>query len=128
MNQCTGREGRWNSGHSGAGLLLARPTVPYYCPRHVPRHYGRRGRVRRGVNCGVMLNGMYEGSDVVRVIDLVKCEVRDVVYIFTKNYTDKEVLNPNFIDEVNNAFRAIRPYFNYMSDVLTTDLNGVSII
>ncbi|WP_339916606.1 DUF2461 domain-containing protein [Yeosuana marina] len=59
-----------------------------------------------------------------KAIDLIKKKQ----YIFTKKYTDKEVLDPNFIHEVNNAFRAIRPYFDYMSDVLTTDLNGVSII
>ncbi|KJD36074.1 hypothetical protein PW52_05505 [Tamlana sedimentorum] len=49
-------------------------------------------------------------------------------YIFTKKYTDKEVLSPNFLDDVNASFKAIRPFFNYMSDVLTTDLNGVSLI
>ena len=49
-------------------------------------------------------------------------------YIFTKKFTDEEVLAPNFIVDVNSAFKAIRPYFNYMSDVLTTDLNGESII
>ncbi|MEJ2113761.1 MAG: DUF2461 family protein, partial [Flavobacteriaceae bacterium] len=49
-------------------------------------------------------------------------------YIFTKKYTDKEVLESDFIKKVNDAFKVIRPYFDYMSDVLTTDLNGVSLI
>ena len=57
-------------------------------------------------------------------IDLIKKKQ----FIFTKKYTDKEVLEPDFINEVNEAFKVIRPYFNYMSDVLTTDLNGVSLI
>ena len=57
-------------------------------------------------------------------IDLIKKKQ----YIFTKKYTDAAVLDPNFLNEVNIAFKAIRPYFNYMSDVLTTDLNGVSLI
>ena len=57
-------------------------------------------------------------------IDLIKKKQ----YIFTKKFTDEEVLSPNFIENVNRYFKAIRPYFNYMSDVLTTDLNGVSII
>lgn len=57
-------------------------------------------------------------------IDLIKKKQ----YIFVKKYTDKEVLDTNFMDNVNEAFKAIRPYFNYMSDVLTTDLNGVSLI
>jgi len=57
-------------------------------------------------------------------IDLIKKKK----YIFTKKFTDEEVLSSNFIEEINSSFKAIRPYFNYMSEVLTTDLNGVSII
>lgn len=59
-----------------------------------------------------------------KAIDLIKKKQ----YIFTKKYTDKEVLASNFIDEIDVAFKAIRPFFDYMSDVLTTDLNGVSIL
>ncbi|WP_445955324.1 DUF2461 domain-containing protein [Yeosuana sp.] len=59
-----------------------------------------------------------------KAIDLIKKKQ----YIFTKKYTDTEVLKPNFIENVNASFKVIRPYFNYMSDVLTTDLNGVSLI
>ena len=59
-----------------------------------------------------------------KAIDLI----RKKQYIFTKKFTDKDVLSEDFIYEVNIAFKAIRPYFNYMSDVLTTDLNGESLI
>ena len=59
-----------------------------------------------------------------KAIDLIKKKQ----YIFTKKYTDKAVLDANFLSEVNASFKAIRPFFNYMSDVLTTDLNGVSLI
>lgn len=54
--------------------------------------------------------------------------IRKKQYIFVKKYTDKEVLSDDFIDNVNTSFKAIRPFFNYMSDVLTTNLNGESII
>ena len=57
-------------------------------------------------------------------IDLIKKKQ----FIFTKTFTDKAVLQPNFIDMVNDAYKAIRPYFDYMSEVLTTDLNGVPTI
>ncbi|MEH6537790.1 MAG: DUF2461 domain-containing protein [Psychroserpens sp.] len=57
-------------------------------------------------------------------IDLIKKKQ----FIFTKKYTDKEVTSDNFIDDVNASFKAIRPFFDYMSDVLTTNLNGESII
>ncbi len=57
-------------------------------------------------------------------IDLIKKKQ----FIFIKKFTDTEVTAPEFLKEVNAAFKAIRPYFDYMSDVLTTDLNGVSLI
>lgn len=59
-----------------------------------------------------------------KAIDLIKKKQ----YIFIKKFTDKEVIAPGFINEIDVAFKAIRPYFDYMSDVLTTDLNGVSLI
>ena len=49
-------------------------------------------------------------------------------YIFTKQFTDVEVCKDDFAQKVNDYFKTIRPFFDYMSDVLTTDLNGVSLI
>lgn len=54
--------------------------------------------------------------------------IRKKQYIFTTNFTDKEVLDKDFLERVDRSFQAIRPYFNYMTEVLTTDLNGVSVI
>jgi len=54
--------------------------------------------------------------------------LRKKQFIFTKKYTDKDVNSENFLKDVDKAFKAIRPYFDYMSDVLTTDLNGVSLL
>ncbi len=48
-------------------------------------------------------------------------------FLFIKEFTDKEMLATNFQDTVYNAFKEIRPFFDYMSEILTTDLNGVSI-
>lgn len=59
-----------------------------------------------------------------KAIDLIKKKQ----YIFTKKYTDEQILSPDFLNDVDNSFKAIRPYFDYMSEVLTTDLNGVSLI
>ncbi|PQV47746.1 uncharacterized protein (TIGR02453 family) [Jejuia pallidilutea] len=59
-----------------------------------------------------------------KAIDLIKKKQ----YIFIKKYTDTEVLADNFLQEVDNAFKTVRPFFDYMSDVLTTDLNGVSLV
>ena len=57
-------------------------------------------------------------------IDLIKKKQ----FIFTRKFTDQEITANNILDVVDDSFKAIRPYFNYMSDVLTTDLNGVSLI
>ncbi len=54
--------------------------------------------------------------------------IRKKQFIFIKKYTDKEVMNEDFLNEVNSAFKIIRPYFDYMSDVLTTNLNGESLL
>ena len=54
--------------------------------------------------------------------------IRKKQYIFTKKFTDKEVLDKGFLNVVDKSFKSIRPYFDYMSDVLTTNLNGESLI
>ena len=54
--------------------------------------------------------------------------IRKKQYIFIKKYNDKEVLSDTFMNDVNKSFKAVRPYFDYMSEVLTTNLNGESII
>jgi len=54
--------------------------------------------------------------------------IRKKQYIFTKKFNNKEVLSADFLNKIDESFKMIRPYFDYMSDVLTTDLNGVSLI
>ena len=49
-------------------------------------------------------------------------------FIFRHDFSDKDVLAPDFANEVNRLFKAIRPFLNYMSEVLTTDLNGEMIV
>jgi uncharacterized protein (TIGR02453 family) len=53
--------------------------------------------------------------------------IRKKQYLLTRKFTNKEVLSPNFKEDVIATFAAMRPFFNYMSDVLTTDLNGESL-
>ena len=49
-------------------------------------------------------------------------------FVVSKQFTDKEVQSPDFAELVLKHFKATRPFFDYMSDVLTTDVNGVSVI
>ena len=57
-------------------------------------------------------------------IDLIKLKSYFVVH----NFTDSEVFSEDFSENLTNHFLLLRPYFDYMSEVLTTDLNGESII
>lgn len=54
--------------------------------------------------------------------------IRKKQFIFVKNFTNKEVADPNFAKTVSDTFKTIRPFFDYMSDVLTTNLNGESLL
>jgi len=45
---------------------------------------------------------------------------------FDHPFPDKEVMADDFIDQINKTFKSIRPFFNHMSEVLSTDLNGES--
>ena len=54
--------------------------------------------------------------------------IRKKQFMFVRNFSDKEVLSPSFLDEVDKSYKAIRPYFDLMSDILTTNLNGEPIL
>lgn len=54
--------------------------------------------------------------------------IRKKQYLFIKKFSDKDVLAPNFQEQIIIHFKAIRPFFDYMTSVLTTDLNGVSLL
>jgi uncharacterized protein (TIGR02453 family) len=49
-------------------------------------------------------------------------------YWFERKFTDREVLSEDFLSTINNTFKSIRPFFDYMSEVLTTDSNGESLL
>lgn len=48
-------------------------------------------------------------------------------FLLIKRFTDKEVLSDTFVKQVNQTFIAMRPFLDYMSEVLTTDINGQEI-
>jgi uncharacterized protein (TIGR02453 family) len=47
-------------------------------------------------------------------------------FLLIKKFTDKEVLSKDFVNEANQTFKNMRPFFDYMSEVLTTDVNGIT--
>ena len=57
-------------------------------------------------------------------IDIIKKKQ----FIFIKKLKEDDILDNNFQRQLVNYFESIRPFFDYMSEVLTTNLNGESII
>jgi uncharacterized protein (TIGR02453 family) len=45
-------------------------------------------------------------------------------FVLRRNFTDAEMMSPDFAARINETFREMRPFFDYMSEVLTTDANG----
>lgn len=57
-------------------------------------------------------------------IDMIKKKQ----FIFVKKLKEKEILDLTFQKDLVNYYRSIRPFFDYMSEILTTNLNGESTI
>lgn len=57
-------------------------------------------------------------------IDLIRLKS----FTVNHDFTDEEVFAAGFKDNLIHKYKLLRPFFNYMSDVLTTDLNGVSLL
>ncbi|MCR9066564.1 MAG: DUF2461 domain-containing protein [Cytophagales bacterium] len=49
-------------------------------------------------------------------------------FILKKTLSDKEVFSKKLPDILSNSFQEMRPYFDVMSEYLTTDLNGLDIL
>jgi len=54
--------------------------------------------------------------------------IRKKQYVVMRKFSDDEIFSANFQKEVMATFLALRPFFDYMSEVLTTDLNGELIV
>lgn len=54
--------------------------------------------------------------------------IRHKQFYLEHSFTDEEVLDENFMLGLNNGFQRLRPFFDLMSEILTTDLNGESIL
>jgi len=57
-------------------------------------------------------------------IDMIKKKQ----FIFVKKLKEKEILDLTFQKDLVNYYKSIRPFFDYMSEILTTNLNGESTI
>ena len=49
-------------------------------------------------------------------------------FILKHTFTDRESLSANFHESMADGMKRLVPFFDVMSDILTTDLNGISLI
>ncbi|WP_343696036.1 DUF2461 domain-containing protein [Flavobacterium sp.] len=49
-------------------------------------------------------------------------------FLIIKHFTDEEVVSPLFLEQALETFKNMRPFFDYMSEVLSTDINGASVL
>lgn len=54
--------------------------------------------------------------------------LRHKQFILRHDFSDKEVLSDQFLKEASRVFKSVRPFFDHMSEILTTDLNGEVIV
>lgn len=57
-------------------------------------------------------------------IDLIRCKQ----FLLKRDFSSELVFQPEFKDQVIDGYQTMRPFFLYMTDVLTTDANGESIV
>ena len=54
--------------------------------------------------------------------------IRHKQFYFLHDFSNEEVIQSDFAEQVSEGFRLIRPFFDYMSEILTSDLNGESLL
>lgn len=80
-------------------------------------------------------NGRFESFDELKTaprgfdkehpdVDLL----RKKGFIAVRNFSDEEVLSLDFVSKVNDSYKALRPFFDLFSDILTTNLNGEKMV
>jgi len=47
-------------------------------------------------------------------------------FLLIRRFSDAEVLDDSFLQEAGKTFKNMRPFFNYMSEVLSAGVNGVA--
>jgi uncharacterized protein (TIGR02453 family) len=116
----------------GCGFVYPNPDDLRRIRLDILDNYKRWNRLLRSKRIESYFGDM-QGEQVVTVprgfpkdhpaIDLL----RRKQFWFERSFTDREVLAPGFPDEVNRTYKSIRPFFDYMSDLLATDSTRKSV-
>ncbi|MEP6749645.1 MAG: DUF2461 domain-containing protein [Bacteroidota bacterium] len=77
-----------------------------------------------GILQGGQLKTTPKGFDATNeAIDLLRYKQ----FLLIRRFTDREVLSETFLQEASKTYKTMRPFFDYMSEVLSTGVNGVPV-
>ena len=112
----------------GCGFFAPNPTDLNRIRVDIDYNYDRWRKILKSK--GIQSNFKFIGDKVLTAprgfdishpaIDLI----RHKQFILRHDFTDAEVTSPGFLKELNKTYKAVRPFFDYMSEVLTTNANG----
>lgn len=54
--------------------------------------------------------------------------IRKKQFYVQQPFSEKEILQVDFLDRVVDCYQTIRPFFDYMTEVLTTNINGEPVL
>ena len=116
----------------GCGFFSPNPADLNRLRVDIDYNYQRWNKIlkSKGIQSNFVLTGdkvatAPRGFDIKHpAIDLL----RHKQFVLRHYYTDAEILAPGFLKEVNKTFKAVRPFFDYMSEVLTTNANGELVV
>jgi len=73
---------------------------------------------------GEQLKTAPKGFDAAHeAIDLIRYKQ----FLLIRKFPDEDVLSKHFLKEASQTFKNMRPFFDYMSEVLTTNANGMEV-
>jgi len=49
-------------------------------------------------------------------------------FMLRHDFTDEDLMSKNAAKKISEGYKKMRPFFDYMSEILTTDLNGMSLL
>lgn len=107
-----------------ADLLLIRKAIAKHPDEILKILHQKTLKSYFGTLQGEELKTMPRGFDKNNPAALI---LKKKQFLLKRDFSDAEVLSEQFMSEVLATFQAVRPFFDYMTEVLTTDENGVSL-
>ena len=117
----------------GCGFFSPNPADLYRIRLDISHNYKQWNKLLKSKNIvqnfgalsGEKVSTAPRGFDISHpAIDLL----RHKQFILRHEFSDAQITASDFLKEVNRIYKSVRPFFDYMSEVLTTNVNGELIV